>query len=86
MKRDIAYRRTLLKTCINRKRKFLSHGKIYFRFIFLFHYTACCRYSIGLKDIRHNNLKRTEIETKTTTSKGVDKVINTINGYYLACR
>ena len=76
----------MLKTYIKHKRNFLSHGKIYFRCIFYFHYTVCCRYSIALKDIRNNNLKRTEIETKTTTSKGVDKVINAINDDYLACR
>ena len=76
----------MLKTYIKHKRNFLSHGQIYFRCIFSFHYTVCCRYSIALKDIRNNNLKRTEIETKTTTSKGVDKVINAINDDYLACR
>ena len=35
-----------------------------------------------IKEIHHNNLKSNEIDTKTTNSKGVDKVINTAIDYH----
>lgn len=65
-----------------KERKFLSHGLFYFGSILFCRDTTEAGNSTLIKEIHHNNLKSTEIDTKTTNSKGVDKVINTALDYH----